>query len=109
MKLIEASENNPIKLTGETIWICDGKPKQSAPTIALIKNARKLVVEAKCVGCTYTALLESIDGVRFTSDFGQLNSKVQAYCTFFSNERGCLLFGTWIEGGEKWLWIVELT
>jgi len=52
--------------------------------------------------------LRSNDGVIFVADSDQSDWKGQAQGKLYSNENGCLLFGTWIQDGQEYLWIVEL-
>ena len=98
----------PIKCEGETIWIREGKSKQIGPTTAIIHGSHKIVVDAKFSKNGSVTHLKSNDGIMFVSDSDQSDWKGQAHGKLYSNENGYLLFGTWIEDGEEYLWVVEL-
>jgi len=108
-------ENNdsPQLHTGTILWMYGaGGEDKGEVTTALFRGDHELAIDCHCDDCLYTLVLKSNNGVEFTGECrGRHNGRTwqpKGRFSLWRNEKGLLLFGTWIEDSDESYCVIEL-
>ena len=109
------SKGNEVKSrhAGTILWIYRaGDEDRGEVTEALFRSAREIAIDCRCNEYLYTMVLKSSDGVEFTGECrGRCDGaawKPTVGFKLWSNPKGSLLFGEWIEEGDESYCVIEL-
>src|SRR5580765_3347560 len=102
-----------LKFTGTTGWLDSDDHFLQADVIrAILRDNDELVLQFEYQGWQYNALLRRQEGSLFEGEFegqkGKWSSPVKATGMLYTNERGYLISGTWLEDGIEFKWWTEL-
>ena len=103
----------PLRHTGNIVWIySSGGEDRSVLTQARLRSDREIAIDCQCDGNKYTMVLRSNDGIDFSGECrGSCDGETWLPVVNFkrwTNQKGLLLFGKWIEDGYESYCAIEL-
>ena len=110
---MDIKADNPVKLIGYTSWTGGPGPDLFEQPIsrAFRRAENTIVFGIEVKGFRYEVVLNSNDSLHFAGHFigrkGPHTNPVDASATLYSNAKGIMLYGTWIEYCQKYTWIVS--
>lgn len=105
--------DTPSHHTGTIKWIYGGGGEDlGVLTQAILRSEREIAIDCQCEGNVYTMVLKSTDGLEFSGECrGRCDGETWLPVVNFkrwTNQRGLLLLGKWIEEGDESYCVIEL-
>lgn len=109
----EPITGTPSRHTGTINWIYGGGGEDHGVlTQAILRSEREIAIDCQCDGNIYTMVLRSTDGIDFSGECrGRCDGETWLPVVNFrrwTNQKGLLLLGKWIEEGEESYCVIEL-
>jgi hypothetical protein len=108
-----AARRKLLKLIGPVAWAEVDLRFRSQVSRAILRDGSQLVVDLEYGGWRYSVSLKRESGDQFrgswsSEDGGRLYTG-SASARLYTSDGGCLLFGDWFEGSDRYHWWAELS